>query len=217
LNIKLLEENYMSSNKKALIIIDVQRDFCPGGPVAVKDGDSMVPMINRYIEGFSKGGGFIYAARKLYSESRKNFQALGADAPPHCVQGSPGAEFHRGLKLPEEAVIITRGLDSEGVCLSAFAGVDEEGRTLKDSLLAKGVSHIYLAGIATEHSVKATALEARGYGFFVTILLDGVRAVNKKTGDSEVAIGEMRKAGADTRDFSCLVLQLSRAVPKINS
>ncbi len=207
----------MSSNKKALIIIDVQRDFCPGGPVAVKDGDSMVPMINRYIEGFTKGGGFIYIARKLYSESRENFQALGAEAPPHCLQGSPGAEFHRGLKLPAETSIITRGLDSDDACLSAFAGVDEEGRTLKDSLLANGVSHIYLAGIATEYSIKATALEARGYGFFVTILLDGVRAVNKKVGDSEIAIGEMRKAGADTRDFSCLVLLMSRSVPKIQS
>jgi len=207
----------MSSNKKALIIIDVQRDFCPGGPVAVKDGDSMVPMINRYIEGFSKGGGFIYATRKLYSESRKNFQALGSEAPPHCIKGSPGAELHRGLKLTEDTILITRGLDSDGVCLSAFAGVDEEGRTLRDSLLANGVSHIYLAGIATEYSVKATALDARGFGFFVTILLDGVRAVNKKIGDSEVAIGEMRKAGADTRDFSCLVLLMSRSMPKIQS
>jgi len=205
----------MSSNKKALIIIDVQRDFCPGGAIGIKDGDSMVPMINRYIEGFSKGGGFIYAAKNIYSESRKNFQALGAEAPPHCLQGSQGAEFHRGLKLPADAIIITRGLASDGACLSAFTGVDDEGRPLRDSLLANGVSHIYLAGIATEHSVKATALDARGFGFFVTILLDGVKAVNKKIGDSEVAIGEMRKVGADTRDYSCLVLQLARSMPKI--
>ncbi len=205
----------MSRNKKALIIIDVQRDFCPGGALAIKDGDSMVPMINRYIEGFSKSNNFIYATRDLHPEKTRHFKEFGGDWPPHCVKGTPGAKFHKGLKLTPETIIITKGLDPDEDCYSAFDGFDEDGRSLRDSLLEKGVSHIYLAGIATEYCVKATALDGRGFGFFVTILLDGVKPINAKTGDSEVAIREMREAGADTRDYNCLLLQLSRSMPKV--
>jgi len=204
----------MSDYKKALIIVDVQRDFCHGGALAVDDADIIVPMINRYIEGFSKGGGCIYAARDLHPEETTHFEAFGGKWPAHCVKGTTGAEFHPGLKLTEDTIIITKGLDPAEDCYSAFEGRDEEGRTLEESLRAHGVRHLYIAGLATEYCVKATAIDGRRLGFAVTVLIDAVKALNKKIGDSEVAIGEMRDAGASTRDYSCLVLQIARSMPK---
>jgi len=205
----------MSPNKKALIIIDVQKDFFRGGAAAVEGAESIVPMVKRYLEGFVKSGGLVYAVRELHPANNAHVKDSGDKRPPHCLTGTAGAEFHEDLKLPEETIIITRGQDHTAEFYSAFEGTDEEGRTLQESLIAKGVNHIYLAGIATEYAVKATALEGKEDGFFVTILIDVVKAINKKRGDYEFAIDDMRKAGAETRDYNCLILQLNRSMQKI--
>jgi len=206
----------MSANKKALVIVNMQKDFCAGGVLAVPDADSIVPIINKYIEGFKKGERTVFAARDLHTEDSALFEAFGGKWPPHCVEGTAGAEFHGGLKLPDDAIIITRGLDLAGKCENAFSGSDEFGRTFQESLLANGVSHIYLAGLATDRTIKETALEGRKLGFAVTLLIDAVRAFDQKHDGSEIAIGEMRRAGVNTRDYSCLVIQLSRPVFKVN-
>lgn len=203
----------MSQSKKAFIIVGMQVDLCRGGALAVEEGDRIVPVINRYIEGFTGSGASIYAVRDLHPAETPHFKEFGGKWPAHCVKGTAGAEFHQNMKLTAHTTIITKGLDPKEGCSSAFEGTDEEGRTLKDLLITGGVNHLYLAGLATDYSVKATAIDGREEGFAVTILIDAVRAVNEKIGDSEVAIREMRDAGAFTRDLSNMVLTLSRSRP----
>lgn len=204
----------MSRIRKALIIVDMQRDFCYGGALAVEDSDNIIPLINRFADIFSRAGGCVYATRDIHPKETVHFKAFGGQWPPHCVEGTPGAEFHPALKLPEGSVIITKGLDPKQDCYSAFEGFDDEGRTLRDSLLANDVGHIYLSGVATNYCVQATARDGLVSGFGVTVLIDAVRGIKSKDNDPEDAIREMRKLGVETRDFNSLLLQLSRLIPK---
>jgi nicotinamidase/pyrazinamidase len=101
----------MSSDKAALIVVDVQRDFCPGGALPAKRGDSILPSVNRYIAEACDAGMSVYASRDWHPAVTTHFQAYGGEWPPHCVQGSPGAEFHRDLRLPSDAIVISKGND----------------------------------------------------------------------------------------------------------
>ncbi len=199
---------------KALVIVDVQVDFCPGGALAVEEADNIIPLINRYADLFARAGASIFATRDLHPEKTRHFEAYGGKWPPHCVEGTEGAEFHPDLKFPEGTVIITKGQDPDSDSYSAFDGVDEEGRTFKDSLIARGVGHVFLCGLATNYCVKATALDALKEGFGATVLIDGVRGVPEKHNDPEDAIRDMRKAGVETRDFNSIYLKMSRLIPK---
>ncbi len=200
---------------KALVIIDVQVDFCHGGALAVEDGDSIIPLLHRYIDLFTRAtGAYVYATRDLHPEKTVHFATYGGKWPPHCVEGTPGAEFHPALKLPDDAIIITKGRDPEKDAYSAFDGFDEEGRTFKESLLAHDVGEVFLAGLATNYCVKATAMDALRERFHVTLLVDAMRGVLEKDNDPGVAVHEMRAAGAYTRDFSAMILKMSRSIPR---
>ncbi|MFQ5354580.1 MAG: isochorismatase family protein, partial [Thermodesulfobacteriota bacterium] len=150
----------MSMTKRALIIVGMQMDYCRGGAIAVEEGDRIVPVINRYIDGFTEAGGSIYVVRDIHPEETPHFKGSGGKWPPHCVKGTPGAEFPSNLKLAPESIIITKGLDPVEECSSAFEGTDENGQTLADSLRARGINHLYITGLATDYSVRATALDA---------------------------------------------------------
>jgi len=205
---------YKMRERKALVIVDVQRDFCPGGALAVEDGDSIVPLIARYIDLFERAGEVIYATRDLHPEKTVHFAPYGGKWPPHCVEGTPGAEFHPGLKLPERAIIITKGQDPESDSYSAFDGTDEGGRSFKESLLANDVGELFLCGLATNYCVRATAMDAMKEGFFVTLLVDAMRGVPEKDNDPGVAGREMRQAGAYSRDFSSMIIKMSGSIPR---
>ncbi|WP_243371888.1 bifunctional nicotinamidase/pyrazinamidase [Geotalea sp. SG265] len=188
--------------KSALLIVDVQNDFCPGGMLAVAEGDRVVPVLNIYGELFSSEGLPVFASRDWHPTETTHFKAYGGIWPVHCVRGSKGAEFHPLLKLPREAIVISKGMDPARDDYSAFDGVDDTGLPLPELLRRLGVGRIFMGGLATDYCVKETALAALRQGFAVTVLEDAVRGVDLQPGDSERAMAEMQAAGAETANLS---------------
>jgi nicotinamidase/pyrazinamidase len=189
-------------NKSALLIVDVQRDFCPGGSLAVAGGDEIIPVINRYIKFFVDKGLTIFASRDWHPVHTVHFETSGGPWPVHCVQATPGARFHPSLHLPETAVVLSKGMnpdrDNE---YSDFQAVTEEGRPFHEYLTDNGIRHLFVCGIATDYCVRETVLDALDKGFAVTLLKDAVRGVELKQGDSDRAIEEMATAGAEIKEI----------------
>lgn len=178
----------------ALLIVDVQNDFCPGGALAVPDGDRVIPVLNRAIERFSDAGRPVFASRDWHPPDTKHFKDRGGPWPPHCVAGTGGAAFHPDLRLPPGATIVSKGQDRNDDGYSAFEATTEDGRTLADHLRARGVTDLYVGGLTTDYCVRATALDARAAGFRVTVLADGVAGIDED--DSHRALDEIQAAGA---------------------
>jgi nicotinamidase/pyrazinamidase len=186
----------MQSND-ALVIVDVQNDFCPGGALAVADGDRVVPALNRYIERFEKAGLPVFATRDWHPEKTKHFKAYGGIWPAHCIQGTQGAEFRADLRLRPGTVIVSKGMAADEESYSGFDGRDERGAALGELLRSRGVKRIFVGGLATDYCVKHTVLDGLKQGFRIVLLADAARAVNLQPGDGERAIGEMARAGAE--------------------
>lgn len=183
--------------KLALAIVDLQNDFMPGGALGVTEGDEVVSVANRYIEMFKAADLPVYATRDWHPVETKHFQLYGGVWPPHCVQGTPGAEFHPGLKLPPDAIIVSKGMDPNEDSYSCFDAFEADGTPMVESLRRRGVKRLFVGGLATDYCVKWSAIAAIKEGFQVTVLLDGCRGVNLSSHDSEKAIEEMVRAGAD--------------------
>ncbi|MBI5491321.1 MAG: nicotinamidase [Deltaproteobacteria bacterium] len=184
--------------KSALIVVDVQNDFCEGGALPVKGGRGTVPVLNRYIDLFKAAGLPVYFTRDWHPQRTVHFKEYGGSWPPHCVQGTKGAEFHPELKVPPDAAVITKGEDPEKDSYSGFDGKDPDGRELARVLRDEGVDHIYVGGLATDYCVRQTALDGLKAGLRVTVLLDAIKGVDVKEGDSGQAIDEMIEKGAGT-------------------
>ena len=180
----------------ALVIIDVQNDFCPGGSLAVAEGDSVVPVLNEYAEAFAAAGCLVVAERDWHPAETTHFIAQGGAWPPHCVQGTPGAEYHPGLRFPAGTVHIRKGMGANEDAYSAFEGRDDAGTLLAEILKQRGVSTIYVGGVATDYCVRATVLDGLKAGFKVVVIGDGCRAVNVQPSDGENALSEMQADGA---------------------
>ena len=182
----------------ALVIIDVQNDFCPGGALAVAEGDQVVPVLNRYIKKFTQEKLPVFATRDWHPAKTKHFKAYGGLWPPHCIQGTKGAEFRADLALPEDAVIVSAGMAADEEGYSGFDGKNEKGLALSELLHASRIERIFVGGLATDYCVKQTVLDALKQGFKVVLLEDAVRGVNLQPDDSQRAIEEMLRAGADS-------------------
>jgi nicotinamidase/pyrazinamidase len=182
------------SGSTALLLVDVQTDFCPGGTLPVPGGDRVIPVLNRAIERFTARGRPVYASRDWHPPDTRHFLAFGGPWPSHCVAESIGAQFHPGLRLPEGATIVTKGQDRTDDGYSAFEGVTGSGRTLAEELRLQGISSLYVGGLATDYCVRASVLDARRAGLNVTVLTDGVAGIGED--DTERALDEMRAAGA---------------------
>jgi nicotinamidase/pyrazinamidase len=180
----------------ALVVVDVQNDFCPGGALAVPDGDAVVPLLNRYAERFAARGGYVVASRDWHPARTTHFAAYGGVWPPHCVQGTAGARLHPGLVLPPSARIVSKGMDPEEDAYSCFQACSEDGAGFASLLAERGIRRVFVGGLATDYCVKATALDARRAGLDVVILEDAVRAVDVKPGDGARAVAELVAAGA---------------------
>jgi nicotinamidase/pyrazinamidase len=178
-------------DRRALIVVDVQNDFCPGGSLAVEHGDEVVAPLNRLIEEFLSRGEPVYKSRDWHPANTKHFTAYGGTWPVHCVQGTRGAEFHPQLSRDPRVRVVSKGEGDEDN-YSAF-----DGTTLTDSLRAEGVSEVWVGGLATDYCVKQTVLDALRAGFRVRALSDAMRAVNLHPGDDALAVEEMRRAGAE--------------------
>jgi nicotinamidase/pyrazinamidase len=193
--------------KDALILVDVQNDFCPGGALPVTDGDRVIPVLNRYIDKFIKAGLPIFATRDWHPEKTSHFTTGGGPWPPHCLQGSRGAQFHPNLKLAPDVVIVSAGMGADEDGYSGFLGRDDSGAKLADLLRQRGVERIIVGGLATDYCVKHTVLDGIKEGFKVVVLRNAVRGVNLDPGDSERAFEEMSRAGAMiTSEWDAVIL-----------
>jgi len=184
----------------ALIIVDLQKDFLPGGSLAVPDGDAVIAPINGYAALFSKNARPVFATRDWHPRDHCSFKSRGGPWPPHCVADSRGAEFPAGLAIPETATVISKATDPDR---DAYSGFQETGLTRQ--LRAKGVKRVFVAGLATDYCVLATVKDALAEGFEAVVLADAVRAVNVTPGDGERAIGEMRALGATVAQLKDVV------------
>jgi nicotinamidase/pyrazinamidase len=180
----------------ALVVVDVQNDFCPGGALAVPDGDAVVPLLNRYAERFAARGGYVVASRDWHPTRTTHFAAYGGVWPPHCVQGTAGARLHPGLVLPPSTRIVSKGMDPAEDAYSCFQARSEDGAGFASLLAERGIRRVFVGGLATDYCVKATALDARRAGLDVVVLEDAVRAVDVKPGDGARAVAELVAAGA---------------------
>jgi nicotinamidase/pyrazinamidase len=184
-------------SKDALVVVDVQNDFCPGGALPVADGDKVVPALNRYIERFQQAQMPIFATRDWHPEKTKHFKAYGGLWPPHCIQETKGAEFRSDLQLPGNAVIVSAGMAPDEEGYSGFDGRDDRGLGLAELLRGRGVKRLFVGGLATDYCVKHTVLDGLKERFKVVLLEDAIRGVDLQPGDSERAIAEMIRAGAE--------------------
>lgn len=183
--------------KLALTIVDLQNDFMPGGALGVTEGDEVVPVANRYIEMFRAAGLPVYATRDWHPPETKHFRQYGGVWPPHCVQGTPGAEFHPDLKLPPDVIIVSKGMDPNEDSYSCFDAFEADGTPMAESLRSREIERLFIGGLATDYCVRSSVMSAIKDGFQVTVLLDACRGVNLSSHDSEKAIEEMVRAGAD--------------------
>lgn len=182
--------------KDGLVIVDVQNDFCPGGALPVAAGDEVVPVLNRYIQRFIAANLPIFATRDWHPEKTRHFSTCGGVWPPHCVQGSKGADFHPDLTLPSDVVVVSKGMGYDEDSYSGFQGIDSRGVKLADLLRQCGAKRLFVGGLATDYCVKHTVLDGLKEGFQVVLLEDAIRGVDLQPGDSERAIAEMVGAGA---------------------
>jgi nicotinamidase/pyrazinamidase len=201
---------------KALILVDIQNDFCPGGSLAVPDGDAIVPLVNRLQEKFPlvvatqdwhppNHGSFASTHGKKAYEVMKIRGASQTLWPDHCVQKTHGAELVAGLDRTRIARTFTKGTDTAVDSYSGFLDADHRKATgLADFLREQGVDEVAIVGLATDYCVKYTALDAVKLGFRAAVIADACRGVNLQPSDSEAALTEMRKAGVrivDSEDW----------------
>ena len=179
-------------NRKALIVVDVQNDFCPGGSLAVANGDEVVAPLNELVKEFLNHGEPVFKTRDWHPERTKHFAAYGGTWPVHCVQGTPGAEFHAGLIDDPRITIISKGTTESADGYSGF-----DGTNLAWLLREKGIAEVWVGGLATDYCVKHTVLDALREGFEVKALADAMRPVNLKSTDGASAIEEMKASGAE--------------------
>ncbi|MFQ5580173.1 MAG: nicotinamidase [Nitrospiria bacterium] len=177
----------------ALIIVDIQIDFCPGGALPVPDGDKIVPIANQYIRIFLKAGLPVFVTRDWHPFNHVSFKAEGGIWPPHCVQGAKGAAFHHDLFLPENVMIISKGNDPVEEAYSGF-----QGTSLSAQLNRRGIRRVFTGGLAVDYCVKMTILDALRHGFETILLEDASKGVELAEGDTAMAISEMRQAGAQS-------------------
>jgi nicotinamidase/pyrazinamidase len=187
-----LKKDFSIGITDALIIVDVQNDFCPGGALPVPEGDQVILVLNDYIKIFKKANARIFATRDWHPPNHISFKAQGGPWPPHCVQNSKGAEFHPDLKLPSDTSIVSKAMDPLKESYSGFDSTE-----LANILKTKGVVRVFVGGLATDYCVKNTVLDARKLGFETVLLLDAVRGINVEPGDVRKAIDEMIKNGAE--------------------
>lgn len=184
------------TTKPALLVVDLQNDFCPGGALPVPAGDSIVPRVNRTAALFARRGLPVLFTRDWHPPETKHFKEFGGAWPPHCVQGTRGAKFHPRLAIPKGAIVLSKGMDPEQDSYSGFQATTDRGRDLESTLSELGVDELFIAGLATDYCVRATTLDGLRRGLKVRVLTDAVGGVDVKPGDSQAALREVRARGA---------------------
>jgi nicotinamidase/pyrazinamidase len=171
---------------RTLLIVDVQNDFCPEGALAIKDGNKVVPVINRIIDMFD----LVLASKDWHPEKTIHFDKWSV----HCVRNTNGAEFHPDLNVDKIDQILRKGTGNQDDGYSAF---EASNINLEQLLKDKGINELYITGLATDYCVKATAIEASEKGFNTYVITDAIKAVNAQPEDNTRALKEMKKAGCN--------------------
>jgi nicotinamidase/pyrazinamidase len=177
--------------KKALIVIDVQHDFCEGGVLAARDTNSLISPLNFFIELCRTKSIPLFFTRDWHPANHQSFKNNGGPWPIHCVQGSWGAAFPKNLLIPEGATIIDKETKPDQVSYSDF-----QSTGLGEKLKELNIKEIAVCGIATEYCVKAGTLDGLKLGFRAVVLTDLIRPIEVKDGDATAALNEMKDAGA---------------------
>lgn len=175
----------------ALLIVDLQNDFLPGGNLGVPEGDQIVPVINRYIALFTAAQLPVFASRDYHPKDHCSFTEQGGSWPSHCVAGTKGADFAEGLNLPEDVSIVSKATEQDR---DAYSALEQTG--LKSELKQRLVKRVFVCGLATDYCVVATILDLLQADFEVMLLVDAVKGVNLAPDDSEKAIMNMLANGA---------------------
>jgi nicotinamidase/pyrazinamidase len=172
----------------ALVVVDVQIDFCPGGALPVPDGDKVIPVLNEYIKQFAAAYAPIIFTRDWHPPNHSSFKSQGGPWPPHCVQNAEGAKFHPALTIPSNAEIVSKA-DKTDEAYSFFQGTDLAEK------LHRRIKALFVGGLATDYCVKETVLDGLKEHFEVYLLVDACRGVEVNPGDSEKAIQLMTAKG----------------------
>jgi nicotinamidase/pyrazinamidase len=176
----------------ALIVVDIQNDFCPGGALAVPEGDEVVEVVNSLMSVFP----FVVATQDWHPTNHISFKEQGGIWPPHCIQNTHGAELHPALNQKAINLYFHKAINASQDSYSGFEGIDANGRLLEDALKAEHIHTVYITGLATDYCVKETALDALKKGFEVFLVTNAIRAVNVNKGDGEKALQELQQSGA---------------------
>ena len=198
-----MKKDYSVGKTDALIIVDVQNDFVPGGALPVPEGDQVVPFLNEYLKLFKKAKAIVLATRDWHPPNHVSFEAQGGPWPPHCVQSTKGAKFHPNLKLPKHTTVVSKAINPLKENYSGF-----EGAELAETLKKQGVARVFVGGLATDHCVKNTVLDALKLGFEAVLLLDAVAGINAEPGDAEKAIDKMTANGAEQATLANFIYPL---------
>ncbi|MEM4298205.1 MAG: nicotinamidase [Nitrososphaerota archaeon] len=190
----------ISLEASALIIVDVQNDFCHNGALPVPEGDKIIPNLNIYIRRFSTLKRPVFVTRDWHPPDHISFRLRGGPWPPHCVQNTWGAELHKDLRLPKNTIIVSKAYERDKEAYSGFQGTD-----LAERLRALGIKRLFIGGLATDYCVKNTVLDALKEGFEAYLLEDAIKGIDAQPGDSEKAIKEMVEKGAKLVRLSDLV------------
>jgi nicotinamidase/pyrazinamidase len=172
----------------ALLVVDIQRDFCFGGSLAIAGADEIIPAINRLITQATAAGAMVVACRDWHPKNHVSFTARGGPWPPHCVAGTKGADLHPDFRLPSGTPMVSKGTDPDRDEYSAF-----EATRLIERLRRQGTRRIVICGLALDFCVRASALQAAGAGFETHVALEATRPVTEAAG--EAAVAEMTRAG----------------------
>ena len=175
----------------ALVIVDAQNDFLPGGALAVPQSDEILPIVNDYIAAFEKRRLPIYMTRDWHPPDHCSFKEYGGPWPTHCVAGTDGAAFSAELKLTAPATIVSKATTPDLECYSDFGTTNFEA-----DLRVSGVSRLFIGGLATDYCVLSTVKDALALGFNTFLLVDAIRGVNVHPDDSQNAEQEMIRLGA---------------------
>ncbi len=169
---------------RGLLVVDVQNDFCPGGTLAVPDGDKVVPVINRLMDEFP----LVVASKDWHPKQTVHFQKW----PVHCVHNTKGADFHPGIISTKIEQVFLKGTGNKDDGYSAFEATNLD---LKEYLRQKGVGELFVVGLATDYCVRASAIDSAKNGFTTFVVTDAVAAVNVRAGDGQEALEDMKRSG----------------------
>lgn len=176
------------TSSDALLVVDLQYDFLPDGALHVPGGDEVIPMVNALITAAKAGYATIVASRDWHPIQHISFQEQGGPWPPHCVQDTLGAEFHRSVTFPENTLIISKAFKVDQEAYSAFSGETADGQSLSALLNKRGVQRIIICGLALDYCVKATALDAIKHDLETIVVLEATRAIDPKEGQETIRL-----------------------------